>query len=98
MGYEEFISTDNQGFVGGIIVAWNKSNACMELCAKKSQFIHMQTETLSQQRFLFRVVYASPYEGNEKLLWEDLMKIKEDVKELWLMTGNFNDILTMDVG
>ncbi|PNX75251.1 ribonuclease H, partial [Trifolium pratense] len=41
-------------------------------------------------------VYASPNEDNRKTMWDDLRIIANNMREAWLLAGDFNDIACME--
>lgn len=44
MGYTSSLSLENNVFVGGIVVAWNKKLVTIELYENKFQYIHMKVK------------------------------------------------------
>lgn len=43
----------------------------------------------------FMVVYASPNDSGKKLLWEGLKNIARDMKDGWMIAGDFNHIASV---
>lgn len=62
LGFQNFISVENFGYVGGIMVAckYDKVKVCM--ISKDDQFFHLQVKNNQDQDWMFTVVYACPNE------------------------------------
>jgi hypothetical protein len=75
LGYDGFLSTDNAGFAGGIIVAWKLDLITVQLEEKKFQYMHMRASYPSGRDWFFTAVYASPQEDNRRMMWQDMKNI-----------------------
>jgi hypothetical protein len=96
LGYDGLVATNVQGYAGGIAVAWQKDQVSVEDCIKKFQFIHLKVNYSSGEQWYFTAIYASPNEENRSLLWEDLREIARNMKDAWLLAGDFNDIASVE--
>lgn len=48
-----YLSNCNDGFVGGIIVAWKADSIQMSLCANEDQYIHLPLDQNHGKEWLF---------------------------------------------
>ncbi|XP_058753528.1 uncharacterized protein LOC131626710 [Vicia villosa] len=93
LGFHDFLHVDNVGFSGGILVASKEDNIKVSLICCGDQYIQLQAHNKNGQKWVFTVVYTSPYEGKRRLLWESLNNIATaNNNNPWLMAGDFNDI------
>ncbi|MCI31671.1 hypothetical protein A2U01_0052883, partial [Trifolium medium] len=92
LGFDDFLATEVNGYAGGIVVVWKKDFITATLCSKKFQYIHMKVSYPCMKEWFFTAVYASPNEDNRRILWEDLNQIANNMREPWMVAGDFNDI------
>jgi hypothetical protein len=95
LGYDGFLSTDNSGYAGGIVVAWKLDLFMVNLEEKKFQYIHMKVNYINRREWYFTAVYASPQEDSRSILWTDLKRIADHMNESWILAGDFNDIMSL---
>lgn len=60
LGFDGFDFVEGQGFSEGIIVAWKKSNANLEVVQKHFQFLHIKISPQGGGFWWFTPLYASP--------------------------------------
>lgn len=94
LGFAHSHRVEADGFSGGIWVLWS-SNVSIDILTNHVQFIHMQVHCPSTPtRFLFTAVYGSPQAKFRKFLWQDLMTLNPGHTEPWLLSGDFNAIVS----
>ncbi|XP_061354076.1 uncharacterized protein LOC133298753 [Gastrolobium bilobum] len=94
LGFSNFIISDAIGYSGGIWVVWDPGDVNVTLIRKQNQFIHVWVEFPGKAGFFWTAVYASPQEENRRLLWEELKHIGRTMNEPWMLTGDFNEIVS----
>ncbi|XP_058726696.1 uncharacterized protein LOC131598077 [Vicia villosa] len=92
MGFQQFISETNIGYVGGISVACKEEELEISIGIKDEQYVHVQVKSKQGHEWLFTAVYASPNEQKRRGLWEKLKIIAGTINISWLVAGDFNDI------
>lgn len=95
MEFDDTIVMENNGYVGGIMVALRKNLLIVDLCSNKFLYIHLKVKYLSGKEWLFTAIYASPNEDNMNELWEDLEDIVVDMELPWMLVGDFKDIVNI---
>jgi exonuclease III len=68
LGYDGVLSSEVQGYAGGIIVVWKTEFFEVHLLQKKFQFLHLKVSYPRGKMWLFTAVYASPNEDNRRIL------------------------------
>ncbi|XP_058748573.1 uncharacterized protein LOC131621549 [Vicia villosa] len=96
MGFDKQLTEENNGYAGGIILAWDSRYMEVELLSKNSQYIHTSVKYPKGRSWLFSAVYASPNEELKKILWENLRDITDSSDQPWLVAGDLNDIAGID--
>jgi hypothetical protein len=96
LGYDGFLAMENSGFSGGIIVAWKVGCFVVNIITKKFQYLHLKVNYPRGRAWFFTAIYASPQEINRNVLWNDLKSIAMNMKEPWLLAGDFNDIMSIN--
>jgi hypothetical protein len=96
LGYDGFIATENSGFSGGIVAVWKVDCFIVNLEIKKFQFLHLKVNYPKSRPWFFTAIYASPHENNRCSMWNDLKNIASNMKDPWLLAGDFNDILSIN--
>ncbi|XP_058749839.1 uncharacterized protein LOC131622823 [Vicia villosa] len=92
LGFDNMEFTENRGFAGGIVVDWKRSEINIQVSLKNNQFIHAKVCMENVDEWWFTAIYASPNDNSKKLLWEELKNIAKDMKDVWMLAGDFNDI------
>lgn len=96
LGFDGFLNSEVRGFAGGIVVAWKSSVVNISLLINDFQFLDLRVSLLNGQDWFFSPVYASPSEDLLRDLWTKLKSIAESRQGWWLVTGDFNDILSQE--
>lgn len=81
LGFDEYLVMENQRFVGGLGVAWNKEHLTVDLCKKDTQYMHLHIQSHVSISWFFTFIYASPNDVNQSCLWEDLRRIVDSMQE-----------------
>ncbi|PNY12420.1 ribonuclease H [Trifolium pratense] len=93
LGFDSVVANEVQGFAGGIVVAWQSDCISVDVCKKNFQYLHLKVKYTNGDRWYFTPTYASPIEMTRNLLWNDLQSIAQNMKDPWLVAGDFNDIV-----
>ena len=82
------------GFASGIWLLWNSFEVEVQVVNKSKQEIHAIVKVSpNSPNWLLSGIYASPKLANRKILWKILKSIANVNSLLWLILGNFNDVL-----
>ncbi|XP_058784715.1 uncharacterized protein LOC131659557 [Vicia villosa] len=92
LGYDTFKIISNWGFAGGIAMAWKSNAMDVFILENNDQFIHSRIKMEDSNQWFFTAIYARPQENSKKMLWDDLKEISNNMREPWMMAGDFNDI------
>lgn len=95
LGFDKKLVFNNNGYVGGIVIAWQSCSFNIEEIIKISQFLHVVIQEANMNEWYFTAVYASPSDDRRKMLWEDLKNIANGMTQPWLVAGDFNDIASI---
>ncbi|XP_058775146.1 uncharacterized protein LOC131649401 [Vicia villosa] len=95
MGFDKHLVEENNGYVGGIVLAWEISFMTVELLSRNSQYIHTSISYPKGRPWLFTAIYASLSEDCRKTMWEELKFIASNNHQPWLVEGEFNDIASI---
>lgn len=79
-------------YAGGISFGWKSDMMDVNVIQKHFQFMHVKISFKGGGEWFFTPVYASPNEDNRRVLWEELQNIALDMRERWVVGGDFNDI------
>lgn len=84
------------GFAGGIWILW--SNACvqLEVLSINDQFVNVLIHRHLRDIWFLTTVYASPEAHYRSELWRYVERLGNIVSILWLMLGDFNQVLHSD--
>ncbi|KAA3481886.1 reverse transcriptase [Gossypium australe] len=72
-----------EGFSGGIWLFWDTDAVQVTILKSHAQFT-------------FTAIYASPNRQKRANLWDELRVLANGVNQLWLITGDFNSITSMN--
>lgn len=95
LGFHDNVFMENNCFSGGIVVSWKKNHFKVQLYHKSSQFIHVKMQEYSANEWLFTTIYASPNESRRKTLWDDLKGLAVNIRDPWILAGDFDDIASV---
>ncbi|PNX94494.1 ribonuclease H, partial [Trifolium pratense] len=93
LGFEGYQFAENNGYSGGIIVAWKEGMIMVDMISTHFQFLHFKVTLQGGKCFFFTSVYASPQEEGRNELWRELKSISRNMVGEWLLAGDFNDIM-----
>ncbi|XP_058769166.1 uncharacterized protein LOC131643032 [Vicia villosa] len=91
LGFDSFLSNCNQGYAGGICVAWLDVEIKITMEIIKFQFLHLKIQYVNGKEWYFTPIYASPNAANREMMWTDLKNISNSMSKPWLLAGDFND-------
>ncbi|CAL1368519.1 unnamed protein product [Linum trigynum] len=96
IGFDGSLIADAVGFARGIWVLWRESNLEVTEITRWEQMIHMKCARRggSGTSVLVSAVYGSPHALPRNELWAELRRLSGDISLPWLLTGNFNSILS----
>uniref|UniRef100_A0A2N9HP80 Reverse transcriptase domain-containing protein n=1 Tax=Fagus sylvatica TaxID=28930 RepID=A0A2N9HP80_FAGSY len=93
--FDGFLCTNTIGFAGGIWILWKTAAVELELLTSTEQEIHVSAQvTDSNSLWLLSAIYASPRRSERRVLWNNLMVLSGLHNLPWVMTGDFNDVLS----
>lgn len=92
LGFDGFLSTDVQGYAGGIVVVWKTAQLHITLLRREFQFLHLRVNMGNMAEWFFTPIYASPNEEARRGLRADLRRLSSSVQSPWLLAADFNDI------
>ncbi|KAI9076002.1 hypothetical protein K1719_042018 [Acacia pycnantha] len=92
-GFKHSIRREAEGFSGGIWLLWELDDLIVDVRLMEDQFIHCCLRLGGKQMF-FTAVYASPNESRRQRTWDMLLDIANEIREPWLLGGDFNEIKT----
>eukprot|EP00252_Welwitschia_mirabilis_P025739 TRINITY_DN8178_c2_g3_i1.p1 TRINITY_DN8178_c2_g3~~TRINITY_DN8178_c2_g3_i1.p1 ORF type:complete len:128 (+),score=7.12 TRINITY_DN8178_c2_g3_i1:1021-1404(+) len=91
------VNNFNTSRKGRILILWNPSEITVLVFFTSNQCIHSQIHNLkSNNTFFATVMYACNTVNQRISLWEDLSKIALTIKDPWIISGDFNYILSME--
>ncbi|XP_059290159.1 uncharacterized protein LOC132043716 [Lycium ferocissimum] len=81
---------------GRIWLLW-KPHLDVQILVTDPQFIHCEVhDNVLQFKMMFTVVYASNEAGQRQQLWDKLTQIGSHIQSVWLISGDFNNVLYAD--
>ncbi|XP_019228707.1 PREDICTED: uncharacterized protein LOC109209818 [Nicotiana attenuata] len=82
---------------GRIWVIWNSNRLQFTMTGSHVQMIHgVVKSSTSKTEFQFSAVYGLHSINDRKALWDTIRSIEKQIKEPWLLMGDFNSILGAD--
>ncbi|CAL2225696.1 unnamed protein product [Prunus armeniaca] len=92
-----FEVVDAIDFSGGLWLLWNDNKVTVEIVGTSDQSISACVSWPGQPPWMFTAIYASSSRVKREKLWEYLTFVAESHELPWLLAGDFNDILSIDV-
>ncbi|XP_058766533.1 uncharacterized protein LOC131640142 [Vicia villosa] len=92
IGFDDYVINSNNGFAGGIIVAWKIDGVHLQLERSEEQYIHLKVKQNNGHEWLFTAIYASPNDTKRRLIWDQLKNMASNIHLPWLLAGDFNNI------
>lgn len=93
-GFSGSFLLDSHGQSGGIWCLWDDTLWSVSILDTTDQSVHLEVSWKGQPNWLLTVVYASPRYIRRKQLWEDLVRLAGAINGLWVVTGDFNSIVS----
>ncbi|XP_057247778.1 uncharacterized protein LOC130589994 [Beta vulgaris subsp. vulgaris] len=92
------VVTNYQFHAGGRIwFIWLPSVFVVNVCSCSSQYIHCEVlHRASGGVFEVTMVYGANDGEVREELWRDLVRLSKNVKEAWVVTGDFNSVLNLE--
>ena len=95
--FQGAIHTDMIGYVGGLWLLWNADQVEVSNLTSNEQEIHAIVKVNSSNlSWLFSAIYASPRFRERCLLWNNLSNVAQAHNLLWIIGGDFNELLSSD--
>ena len=95
--FQGAIHTDMIGYVGGLWLLWNADQVEVSNLTSNEQEIHAIVKVNSSNlSWLFSAIYASPRFRERCLLWNNLSNVAQAHNLLWIIGGDFNEMLSSD--
>ncbi|KAJ4843082.1 hypothetical protein Tsubulata_019141 [Turnera subulata] len=93
LGYPNLHRVDARGFAGGIWLLWDADQITVSILYNHPQFIHARIEKDNCSTLLTHV-YGFPQPRWRQYLWQNLQALASSINEPWLLSGDFNAILS----
>lgn len=94
LGYDKLVIVEPIGLSGGLVVMW-KSCFDVEILSSDKRIIDMKV-SIGSITFFFTCVYGDPVRARRREVWNRLVHIGLMRDEPWLLTGDFNELLSND--
>ncbi|KAJ0533359.1 putative RNA-directed DNA polymerase [Helianthus annuus] len=89
----EFDAVESTGRSGGLLTIWDPSIFAKSGVVKNRNFLAVFGNMLSSGEPIAVVnVYAQNDPGDRRILWADLIQLKNTFSGLWIFLGDFNDV------
>lgn len=85
---------DKVGLSGGLALFWGE-DLDVRFCSFNKYYIDVMTQEVGGAKWRFTSFYGDPYPKRRHLSWTLLRHLKALNNLLWLVEGDFNDILFM---
>lgn len=95
LGFPRSHHIEVDGFSGGIWLLWKEASVQVEVVFNKKQFMHTKV-LVNRRSMLLTTVYGRPKASNYSKLWKDIRTLASTIKDLWVLIGNFNAMLSSD--
>ncbi|KAI9079870.1 hypothetical protein K1719_038116 [Acacia pycnantha] len=82
----------SSGRSGGLVVAWDSSRISVTVLEENTQFFHLQCQSAVIPLFFLTAIYVIPHSNNREVLWNQLWRLSQGIKDPWCVMGDFNDI------
>lgn len=94
LGFSGCSFVDAEGFSGGIWLLWDEDKWMVDVKSRSKYMIHSEVFSReSKKKFLLSTIYGSPQPTSRNLLWRELVDTAKEVREAWLVMGDFNAYL-----
>lgn len=92
LGFDGYLYSENQGYVGGIVMGWKSDLFQLILLQKHFQFLHVRVYSGDEASWNLTAAYASPKPKWKKELWQKFINAATKYDIGWVLGGDFNDI------
>ncbi|KAA3459982.1 reverse transcriptase [Gossypium australe] len=92
-GFLNGVDFEAEGMRGGLCLAWKEEIIVTLRSFSKNHIDVMVKEENTNEEWRFTGFYGSPYVNNKNGSWNLLQKLGEDQTHLWLVSGDFNEIM-----
>lgn len=94
LGYDKIFTVEPLGLSGGLAVLW-KNSYDIEILSGDKRIIDLKVHCRSIVFFL-TCVYGDPVRARRQDVWDWLVEIGMRRNEAWLLTGDFNELMSND--
>ncbi|XP_061999129.1 uncharacterized protein LOC133716433 [Rosa rugosa] len=94
LGFSDFEIMESEGFSGGIWMLWNKVRVDIDVIDSTFQSITVKVCGVGNQHWLLSGIYASPCNTSRSTLWPYLDNLRRQHALLWVLLGDFNELLS----
>ncbi|CAA7056111.1 unnamed protein product [Microthlaspi erraticum] len=92
LGYDQMKIVSPNGLSGGLVVFW-KNCVSVSCISSDSRIVDLQVDYKAFQ-FYLSCVYSHPIPSQTHYLWEKLQRLAATHNGLWMMCGDFNEIIS----
>lgn len=92
-GFKKLACVDAIGTAGGLCLMWNEE---LRVCIlhQSLNIIHVKVEhPIMPCSWILSCIYGPPYTSLKERFWNELGNMSEQIKEPWLLLGDFNETL-----
>ncbi|KAJ4828944.1 hypothetical protein Tsubulata_007388 [Turnera subulata] len=93
LGFSNSHRVEARGYAGGLWMLWNASIVDVSIIHSHTQFIHSKV-VYQGSPFVFTAIYGSPQEKWRRFLWQNIEALAVNISEPWILSGDFNAILS----
>ena len=95
LGFYECSGFNSDGSKGGLFLCWTR-RVVIEIVKSSANYVCCKTADEAGNEYFIAFVYGSPYLANRSEIWDNMSKIMEENKGLWLLIGDFNQVENKD--
>ncbi|KAI7989060.1 hypothetical protein LOK49_LG13G00632 [Camellia lanceoleosa] len=92
LGFTASSHVDPVGRSGRIWILWDPFRATVMVFNVNAQVIHAKIKFNKYSDWILSNIYGSPNPRLRDTLWENLEAVAQNMKDPWLLEGDFNDI------
>ncbi|XP_031127599.1 uncharacterized protein LOC116029695 [Ipomoea triloba] len=96
LGFDNYFMVDTLGFVGGLLLVWNKSMLNLEVIDSNSQTIHCKVFEGGTTHLHVSFAYVRPNPRANELFWIECKTFSDALSGPWVMMGDFSDIASLN--
>ncbi|KAI9094745.1 hypothetical protein K1719_026551 [Acacia pycnantha] len=95
LGYDDFVFIPSVGRSGGLVAVWMNDQIEVTALRLERHFVHIHCSVRGLASFLITAIYVIPSSMRKTELWRELMNLANNISELWVIAGDFNDISSL---